>query len=124
MNVFGIGLPEMVLILVVALLVFGPKKLPEIGRSMGKALKGFQDASKEFENEFKRQADMVENSTSMEATLETPEPPKQLHQSADTTANITEPVEVAPAEMTETNPAAETAANPAAESGAPETTAG
>ncbi|MGB3136793.1 MAG: TatA/E family twin arginine-targeting protein translocase, partial [Nodosilinea sp.] len=40
MNVFGVGLPEMALILVLALLVFGPKKLPEIGRSFGKALKG------------------------------------------------------------------------------------
>ena len=48
MNVFGIGLPEMGLILVIALLVFGPKKLPEIGRSLGKAVRGFQDASKEF----------------------------------------------------------------------------
>jgi sec-independent protein translocase protein TatA len=68
MNFFGIGLPEMVLILVVALLVFGPKKLPEIGRSMGKAIRSFQDASKEFENEFKREA---ENLTQpMEATLE------------------------------------------------------
>ena len=49
MNIFGIGLPEMGLILVIALLVFGPKKLPEIGRSLGKALKGFQEASREFE---------------------------------------------------------------------------
>ena len=53
MNVVGVGLPEMALILVLALLVFGPKKLPEIGRSMGKALKGFQEASREFEEEFK-----------------------------------------------------------------------
>ncbi|NEO31999.1 MAG: TatA/E family twin arginine-targeting protein translocase [Symploca sp. SIO3C6] len=60
MNVFGIGLPEMVLILVIALLVFGPKKLPEIGRSLGKAIRGFQDASKEFENEFKREAQQLE----------------------------------------------------------------
>ncbi|MFP3344715.1 twin-arginine translocase TatA/TatE family subunit, partial [Halomonas sp. SIMBA_159] len=37
MNVFGIGLPEMALIFVIALLVFGPKKLPEIGSSLGKA---------------------------------------------------------------------------------------
>ena len=46
MNVFGIGLPEMALIMVIALLVFGPKKLTEIGRSMGKAIRGFQDVSK------------------------------------------------------------------------------
>lgn len=57
MNIFGIGLPEMILIMLVALLIFGPKKLPGIGRSMGKAIKGFQDASREFESEFKREAD-------------------------------------------------------------------
>ena len=77
MNVFGIGLPEMVLIMVVALLVFGPKKLPEIGKSMGKAIRSFQDASKEFESEFQREADQLKRSTpqTMEATLETPEKP-------------------------------------------------
>ena len=57
MNIFGIGLPEMILIMLVALLIVGPKQLPEIGRSMGKAIKGFQDASREFESEFKREAD-------------------------------------------------------------------
>lgn len=60
MNVFGIGLPEMALILVVALLVFGPKKLPEIGKSLGKAIRGFQEASKEFESEFNREAQQLE----------------------------------------------------------------
>lgn len=60
MNFFGIGLPEMILILVVALLVFGPKKLPEIGKSLGKALRSFQDASRDFQDEFKRQADALE----------------------------------------------------------------
>lgn len=74
MNFFGIGLPEMVLILVVALLVFGPKKLPEIGRSMGKAIRSFQDASKEFEAEFKREADQLEKAVAepMKAELEPP----------------------------------------------------
>ncbi len=70
MNVFGIGLPEMALIMVIALLVFGPKKLPEIGRSLGKAIRGFQDASKEFENEFKRETQQLEESVKMNAQLE------------------------------------------------------
>lgn len=62
MNIFGVGLPEMAVILVVALLVFGPKKLPEIGRSLGKAIRGFQEASKEFETEFQREAQQLEAS--------------------------------------------------------------
>ena len=75
MNIFGIGLPEMALIMMVALLVFGPKKLPEIGRSLGKAIKGFQDASKEFEDEFKKEASRLEKTVAepMKATLEKPE---------------------------------------------------
>lgn len=63
MNIFGIGLPEMAVIMIVALLIFGPKKLPEIGRSLGKAIRGFQEASREFESEFKREADQLEQVT-------------------------------------------------------------
>jgi sec-independent protein translocase protein TatA len=82
MNVFGIGLPEMVLIFVIALLVFGPKKLPEIGKTLGKTIRGFQDASKEFEQEFKREAEKIENTVneSMKATIE---PPAQLNPATD-----------------------------------------
>jgi sec-independent protein translocase protein TatA len=53
MNIFGIGLPEMAVIAAIALLVFGPKRLPEMGRSLGRTLKGFQTASSEFEQEFR-----------------------------------------------------------------------
>lgn len=78
MNFFGIGLPEMMLIMVIALLVFGPKKLPEIGRSLGKAIRGFQDASKEFENEFKREAQQIQESIEMKAQLEESKPSEPI----------------------------------------------
>jgi sec-independent protein translocase protein TatA len=74
MNIFGIGLPEMGVIMVVALLIFGPKKLPEIGRSVGKAIRGFQEASSEFQNEFKREAQQLEQVVKTTAELE----PKQI----------------------------------------------
>jgi sec-independent protein translocase protein TatA len=76
-NVFGIGLPEMALIFILALLIFGPKKLPEIGRSLGKAIRGFQDASNEFQSEFKREAEQIEKAIKepMEAKLEEPAQP-------------------------------------------------
>ncbi|MEO0458508.1 MAG: TatA/E family twin arginine-targeting protein translocase [Cyanobacteria bacterium P01_A01_bin.114] len=93
MNIFGIGLPEMALIMVIALLVFGPKKLPEIGRSLGKALKGFQDASKEFETEFKKEAERIEKTVTepIKATLEKPEP-KALSAKSVETDPATDPV--------------------------------
>ena len=53
MNIFGIGLPEMAVIAAIGLLVFGPKRLPELGKTLGRTLKGFQSASQEFEKEFR-----------------------------------------------------------------------
>jgi sec-independent protein translocase protein TatA len=70
MNIFGIGLPEMGLILIVALLIFGPKKLPEIGRSLGKTIRSFQEASKDFEAEFKREVNQLDEAVTMNAQLE------------------------------------------------------
>ncbi len=46
MNLSSIGLPGMILILVAVLLLFGPNKLPELGRAVGKTLREFKSATK------------------------------------------------------------------------------
>jgi sec-independent protein translocase protein TatA len=53
---FGnIGLPELIVILAIALLVFGPKKLPEVGRSIGKAIREFRRTTDEIKDKFEEQ---------------------------------------------------------------------
>jgi sec-independent protein translocase protein TatA len=52
-GLFGLGLPEIVVIAGVTALIFGPSKLPELGKGLGKTIKSFQSAAKEFETELK-----------------------------------------------------------------------
>lgn len=47
----GLGAPELILILIIALVIFGPGKLPEIGRAVGKSLNEFKKSSKEITDE-------------------------------------------------------------------------
>ena len=54
---FGLGLPEILLILVIALLIFGAAKLPEIGRALGKALSEFKKGTQEFTEDKKEDSD-------------------------------------------------------------------
>ncbi len=54
MNIFGVGLPEIAVIAAIALVVFGPKRLPDLGRKLGKTLKSLQKASSEFESEIQK----------------------------------------------------------------------
>ena len=61
MIIFGIGLPEIAVIVVLALLIFLPKRLPQLGKTIGKTLKGLQTASKEFENEINKTLKLNEN---------------------------------------------------------------
>jgi len=50
-RMFSIGATELVIILVIVLILFGPGKLPEVGRSLGRALSEFKKAKKDLENE-------------------------------------------------------------------------
>jgi sec-independent protein translocase protein TatA len=55
---FGLGLPEMIVIGIIILLIFGAKRLPEIGKGLGKTAKEIKDISKEMEKgKEKEQAD-------------------------------------------------------------------
>ena len=69
MNIFGVGLPEVTVILILALLIFGPKKLPELGKQLGKTLKSLKKASNEFQNEI----DQVINESDKENLPKSPQ---------------------------------------------------
>jgi sec-independent protein translocase protein TatA len=63
---FGtIGTPEMMVIFVLALLLFGPKKLPELGRTLGKAITEFRRASSELKSTFDREMQNLEAETQL-----------------------------------------------------------
>ena len=69
---FGsLGIPEMILIFIVALIVFGPKKLPEIGRTIGKALGEFKKATDDFKNTIEREVrvDELKQMTTIQAPV-------------------------------------------------------
>ncbi|MEB3265594.1 MAG: TatA/E family twin arginine-targeting protein translocase [Cyanobacteriota bacterium] len=85
MNVFGIGLPEMAVIAAIGLLVFGPKRLPELGKTLGRTLKGFQSASREFEQEF-REAISVESDSASVAPQPSTEPAALESAAVDSTS--------------------------------------
>ncbi|MBE9535747.1 MAG: twin-arginine translocase TatA/TatE family subunit [Proteobacteria bacterium] len=50
---FGLGMPELIIILVIIMIIFGAGKLPEIGAGLGKAIKGFKNSANEIEAEVK-----------------------------------------------------------------------
>ena len=68
---FGIGFQEMLIILVVVLIFFGPKRLPDLAKSLGKGIAEFKKASEEVRKG-------IEEAVKEESTEETPKPPEDL----------------------------------------------
>ena len=69
---FNMGVPEVIVIFGVALLIFGPKKLPELGRNLGKGLKNFKDSMSSAADELKagyKEEDSKENSKKEEVKV-------------------------------------------------------
>ena len=58
---FGsIGMPELIIILVIALIIFGPRKLPELGKSLGRSLNEFKRASQDLQNTLEQEIKLEE----------------------------------------------------------------
>lgn len=58
---FGsIGMPELIIILVIALIIFGPRKLPELGKSLGRSLNEFKRASTDLQNTLEQEIRLEE----------------------------------------------------------------
>lgn len=56
----NLGMTEILIILLIALLLFGPRKLPELGRSLGQSIREFQRGAKSIREEFEKAADVQE----------------------------------------------------------------
>ncbi|MGD0584286.1 MAG: TatA/E family twin arginine-targeting protein translocase [Oryzomonas sp.] len=71
---FGIGMPELIIIMVIALIVIGPHKLPELARSLGKGLAEFKKASEDFQRNIHEEARKSEEKAEPQQQVAAPDP--------------------------------------------------
>ena len=93
---YGLGMQELLVILAIAMLLFGGKKLPEVGRNLGKAIRGFKQAEDETTQEIQEAAQNAK-------TAETAEP-GTTEEAASSSADVSAEAEEAKVEASEDKP--------------------
>ena len=71
---FGIGMPELILILAVALIILGPRKLPGIARALGKGISEFRRATSDLKDEIRKVEEEIEEPPPQARTEDEPPP--------------------------------------------------
>jgi len=87
---FGLGLPELIVIFVIALVVFGPKKLPDLGKSVGRAMAEFKKAQQEFQESVQAEMKEVEKTTNLQEVKELASVDLKAYEEADAGTTVVE----------------------------------